>query len=296
MTEQQPWLHRHIRGVIVTLAAIGILPAAFSLLFYFYHFDGGLSVSNQEWSQFGDFVGGTVGPSLSFAALLGLAVTLLSQSISYRQTADSLEEERRSSQRRDFERILFEMLRLYNDIVTNIDLRKLGAQAKSEVIARGRDCFKNFYTTFRQRYKETKRRYEGDPVKEAVAAVDGCPIARSDMPTEPKLIQEAYRIFYDEVQHDVGHCFRFLYRIVKFIDDEMPKENGIISERARTYAGLVRAQLSTYECALLFYNGLSEVGEKFKPLIETYALLGNFSLDVLITPEHESLFDKHAFA
>src|SRR5215213_5051365 len=40
------------------------------------------------------------------------------------------------------------------------------------------------------------------------------------------------------------------------------------------YTNLVRAQLSSYEIALTFYNCLSEMGrEKFKPLVERYALL-----------------------
>ena len=60
---------------------------------------------------------------------------------------------------------------------------------------------------------------------------------------------------------------------------------------------MVRATLSQFELALLFYNGLSENGEKFQPLIEKFGLLENFDRDVLYKKqEDERLYDPKAFA
>jgi hypothetical protein len=70
---------------------------------------------------------------------------------------------------------------------------------------------------------------------------------------------------------DFGHYFRTLYHLIEFIDQ------SFIDEKAY-YVGIVRAQLSTDELTLLFYNGLSEQGENFKPLIEKYALLKNWRM------------------
>ena len=62
-----------------------------------------------------------------------------------------------------------------------------------------------------------------------------------------------------------------------------------------SYIRLARAQLSSYELALLFYNCLSEVGEKFKPLVEEFSLLHNMDKSVLVSQEHLQLYDEHAF-
>lgn len=66
--------------------------------------------------------------------------------------------------------------------------------------------------------------------------------------------------------------FRYLYRILKYIDD-----SKLISDEVKyQYAGILRAHLSYMELPLLYYNGLSGFGrEKMKPLMERYHLLKN---------------------
>ncbi len=75
------------------------------------------------------------------------------------------------------------------------------------------------------------------------------------------------------------HYFRHLYRIFKFVST-----SPLINDADRyQYASIARAQLSRYELVWLFYNGLSENGrEKFKPLIEEFALLNNLREDLLV--------------
>lgn len=66
--------------------------------------------------------------------------------------------------------------------------------------------------------------------------------------------------------------FRYLYRILKYIDD-----SKLISDEVKyQYAGILRTHLSYMELPLLYYNGLSGFGrEKMKPLMERYHLLKN---------------------
>ncbi len=93
----------------------------------------------------------------------------------------------------------------------------------------------------------------------------------------------AYKRFYETRQQDVGHYFRSLYNLVKFVDMSSTPDK-------RLYTNLVRAQLSTYELALLCYNCLSSFGaEKFKPFVEDYALLKGLSVDALIEADHKNL-------
>lgn len=76
------------------------------------------------------------------------------------------------------------------------------------------------------------------------------------------------------------HYFRHLYRIVKFIDN--PQHDFLTFDERYSYAGNLRGTLSKYELVWLYYNCLAGPGfEKFKPLVEKYALLKNIRVEFL---------------
>lgn len=100
---------------------------------------------------------------------------------------------------------------------------------------------------------------------------------------------------YDEsdIPTEFDHYFRDLYRIIKFID-----ESPLITdfEDRYQYTSIVRGQLSRYELLWLFYNGLSVYGrDKFKPLIERYALLKNIREDLLVKETDKDLYAPSAY-
>lgn len=79
--------------------------------------------------------------------------------------------------------------------------------------------------------------------------------------------------------------------MVKFIDETklLPDD---FDERYQ-YTSMIRATFSRYEFVWLFYNGLSENGvEKFKPLIEKYALLRGIRLDLLAINEETQTYQE----
>lgn len=76
------------------------------------------------------------------------------------------------------------------------------------------------------------------------------------------------------------HYFRHLYRIFKFVAESPLLDN---EEDRYEYASMVRAQLSRYELIWLYYNALSSYGrDKFKPLIERFAILKNLREEMLV--------------
>lgn len=89
---------------------------------------------------------------------------------------------------------------------------------------------------------------------------------RNEMTREVRPFQDYYLDFYNSNNHILGHYFRFLFNMINFIESSDIKNKVF-------YSKLVRAQLSDHEVAILFYNGLSQKGKKFKPLIEKYGLL-----------------------
>jgi hypothetical protein len=71
----------------VVASAAACLAAAYFA--YFQEFHGGFSAKQETWGQFGDFIGGTVNPLLSFLSLLALVFTVVLQT---RQLENSREE------------------------------------------------------------------------------------------------------------------------------------------------------------------------------------------------------------
>lgn len=72
-------------------------------------------------------------------------------------------------------------------------------------------------------------------------------------------------------RNDLGHYFRFLYNIVRYIDrhDNVDRQ---------FYIRLLRSSLSEAELILLFANcAVGEGKDKFLPLVEKYSLLHNVS-------------------
>lgn len=77
------------------------------------------------------------------------------------------------------------------------------------------------------------------------------------------------------------HYFRYIYRIMKFVDNSF-----LEYEDRYKYMAMLRSQLSRYELVWLYYNGLSDNGnEKMKPLMEKYATLKNLRKELIINTE-----------
>lgn len=88
--------------LLLSVFIIAILFIAIVLSVYFYNFSGNISLKHEEWGAFGDFVGGSLNPALSFLALIALLVTLWLQSkqteISVQELSETRAELRRSAE------------------------------------------------------------------------------------------------------------------------------------------------------------------------------------------------------
>lgn len=100
-------------------------------------------------------------------------------------------------------------------------------------------------------------------------------------PTAQKLVgleKTKYYKYYGGHQHRLGHYFRHLFQSFKFVNSS----DCLDGDEKKFYAKTLRAQLSTYEQAILFINSVSTLGWKweFKPednskLITEYGLIKN---------------------
>ncbi len=178
---------------------------------------------------------------------------------------EQLEAQNRTLRKQNFEATFFQLLRLQNEITNSIDLQFSGNR-----VLKGRDCFQFFYDNLKKLWSQN--------------------LAQHGSEDETERIRRTYHTFFEANQAEVGHYFRSLYNIVKLVDQSELEDK-------RLYTNLVRAQLSSLELILLFYNCLSDLGrEKFKPLIEEYALLKTVPRKRLLNPpDHLQLYDNGAY-
>lgn len=267
----------------------------------------------ERFAQFGDFVGGIVSSIWALAGLIFIYVAFLGQRIQllqqqqelllnryelktqrvyqqmeFKLTLDEFRENRivLSEQKKEleiqnsnflvqvFENTFFNLINLHHEIVQNMVVE---SKRKKFSTISGRQCFEEIYEQLSRRYKDF--------------------FIRPQKQEEYDLVIECYHSIYTENEAILGHYFRNLYHIIKFVDSSAIKNK-------KQYTNFIRAQLSSSELNLLFYNGISMLGrEKFKPLIENYNLLKNMSsngfLDYLYNAyemQHKSFYDKKAFS
>ena len=157
--------------------------------------------------------------------------------------------------RQRFENTFFSMLSLQQELATNI---RLTDPNSLEIKALGRDVFKSIYRKYIIYYIRTR-------------GIKG------------------YLSFKNIAMFD--HYFRHLYRIIKFIS-----QSGFTDDEQYEYTSIVRSQLSNFELLMLFYNCLNNTGnEKFKPLIERYALLKNIHIESLVDEKHKMEYENGAY-
>ncbi|MCR5862716.1 hypothetical protein LRS05_11435 [Flavobacterium sp. J372] len=115
-------------------------------------------------------------------------------------------------------------------------------------------------------------------------------------------VDSQYKKFYEGHQFRLGHYFRHLFQCYKFINSN----TNLVDDKKYDYAKLLRAQLSTYEQALLFINSITSLGMKWeftaekseilnKNLITRYHLIKNLPNDNLYGIEYKSFYKSIKF-
>ncbi len=265
-----------------TFVIIGFVVAVIGLLCFFIpSISGDLSLN-----ELGDYFAGTVASSWSLAGLFFIYVAFLGQKqqlinqqieMQYSQAEikatrfelagqkEQLVEQNKTFRMQRFENTFFSLLANHSTIVNDIDIRRQDPTTlKFSITAQGKDCFMTFYNDL----------YGGCRILAKQNSINQNELSIS-------LTLQSYAAMFKLNQADLGHYFRNLYHILKFIFEEPELTNK------KRYSNLLRAQLSSFELILLFYNCLSYNGiEKFKPYIEHFDFLKNLEPILLINTNH----------
>lgn len=220
----------------------------------------------------GDTIGGIMGPFVAIAAAI---LTFLAFWVQFKAN----QQQRNDIARERFENNLFELLHFHQEITNELFL-KCNVYDWYECIfkpaeEKGRDVFQLLY-------------------EDAIIKVKSGGIKRGGIKNIILTSKDNWKIEY--LNCPIGfldHYFRLLYRILKYIDDSHKKIPEMTLSKRYEYASIVRSTLSQYELVLLFYNCLSSNGrEKFKPLIEKYAIFNNLRVELLATKNEQDLYSS----
>lgn len=231
------------------------------------------TIGLKKWSDKGTFGDswGMLTALFSALAFGGLLVTIFQQQTDLDLTKQEIKDTRTEMKDQQFENTFFKMLEIYNSILADLDYAP--ATTKKHLTT-GRDCIRVLYDELLKKYK----------TPQSVL-----------YPQEQDQLPDIYKQFWLEYRKDLGHYYRFMYNTINYIDCSDQSE-----ERKHKYTKIFQSQLSDHELALLFYNGASEYGLKFKVLIEKYHLLSNLPLDpplgLLFYKHHRELYTEGAYS
>lgn len=242
--------------------AVGVLLIMVVIFFYAVTHDW----EKQGLGTLGDFLGGTLNPILTFLTFVGLIVTILLQQRELHDAkAESTkmeierEKDRLRAEKQQFEATFFQMLNYHSSIVNSIDVHR----SSTKGTLTGRECFKYFNDELLSNYNKV---HHQDELQRAKSAYEGL-----------------WAIF----QKDLGHYFRFLYNLIRFVNQSnFPKTK---------YIRIVRAQLSDFEMVILFYNVIATDRKRFKEYIEFFTLFDNLPKENLLNRDHAEYYERSAF-
>lgn len=251
----------------------------------------------EQRGQFGNMFG-FIGSLFSGLAFAGLIVTILQQREDLQNQKDEI-----NLQRQDLE-AQTEALRLQKEEIaqTNEELKlqrkEMEEQNKTIMLQRFETTFFNMLDLQQKIvdglcYKPIDIEYKGRTVLNIMyKQIKNSAFKDKKLITQDP-IEKYLECYYTFVFSGIlDHYFRHLYRIIKFVD-----ESAFLSMTEKyNYLCLLRAQLSKDELLMVFYNCLSDYGnEKFKPLIEKYALFKNIRSNFLLSDYHYDLYANGAY-
>ena len=226
------------------------------------------SIDANLYSSFGSFLSGTVGCMWSLASVLLFYRTLIMQKEQI--VSDQKEMNSRIKQIQDqndqfaqerIENTFFNLLNYHHVIIDNIEFKN---PSDPKVSINGKECFKKLYYIFTANMDAQEK---GNGKKKSI---------------------EIFGELLDKYQESIGSYFRNLYNIFKYIDNSCLKNK-------KEYTNLIRAQLSTYELLLLYYNCATTHGQKFSKYAVKYELFDNVNISKLIDKSHSLFYPKNAF-
>lgn len=296
-----------IRNAILGVVILSLLLITFFVIYgYFIRIkDNFFPTERSELGQFGDYFGGALNPVFGFASFLALLVTIIYQAkelklsrtelelsrVELSNSAIALTNQNKAIELQSFEQTFFSWLNTYRSTLSSIEDRG----GVNDVTLSGRPQLFNWWEgrfDYWELYSFIRRAEDIDVLNFPRSLFNK---AQSLVPNEnnikqfllesasdyrqdfTRIILYKWGKLYKEKEYQLDSFFRILYRLLVWIDSQ--HSNRLSSSQKWLYISIIRSQLSWVEMAYLYMNGLTKVGEKFKPIAEKYALFDNLTFD-----------------
>lgn len=235
-----------IAGGIAFLTVV----SAYAIRFY----REGISNNPEDWSRFGEYIGGVAGTLLALFTLVVLASTLLVQAAQLVDTRKELQRQSASIAKQNFENTFFRLLGLLEGRMERLIFPGYSLA--------GRLALDNLVSELNQKFSDARLTNESD---------EGA-------------VLRAYRSWHKERLNSFDWYFQLFYQIMTAISDA-----DVSGQEKQDYARTLWATLSPAEKYLLFYHGLTQLQRDPPPL--TAANFGSLlKLYRLITPPEPANF------
>lgn len=276
---QKPPLYReYILEILILVGGLALVNA----IFIPGAFREGATVNREAAGQLGSFVGGYVGSMFALTGVVLLFATLRGQ--------------RRSSEKQHFETKYFELIKMHRDNVAELDIQGSSGRRLFVLMLRELRCVLEILRPIARRLSQELTREQALHVayyclffgvgpnssrmlKISLSTFDQTLVdaveAELNRP-ETKAVFRQERNFgyipFEGHQSRLGHYYRHLYQMVRYVDERAPK--GLDKYE---YVKTIRAQLSTHEQALLLVNSRTPIGQNWweKGYIVKYRLVQN---------------------
>lgn len=281
-------------AILVWVFVVALIVTSIVVAAYFAWFLGTpLNIEHEKLGQAGDYFGGILNPVLSFLSVFTLLVALVLQGRELRlsrealtlsqeelkssreaqeDSAKSLAEQNRVIQQQRIEQTFFSWLGTYRDLLGEISC----GSSKGRFALDGiwKKSLSSDYIECNTEYG-TKNNLSPLLKYEKIKRLNGYPKEKYHKIAKAALLD--WNSTYKDCELQLDNFFRVLYRLLKWIDEQ--PEHRLSWNDKWLYAGIVRSHLSWIEMVFLFYNGMTERGNKFKQLINRYAIFDNLTID-----------------
>lgn len=248
----------------------------------------------EERGTFGDMFG-AVGALFSGLAFAGVIVTMLQQSETLKlqrkdlrnqteaielqrqeiaNTNKELQEQNKTIRLQRFENTFFNMLEMQQEILKSVTVF--------------RDYLHRSYTNGEK--EELRNRDELHGHSAISKLWEDFLFARKNDKGRTNAINH-FESYLSDKRYIVPY-FRQIFQIVTFVD----KSDNLTLDEKHRYIGIIRDTLSSDEISLIFYYVISKSdNQRYKQLIEKYALFEHIGDSVLVDPNHRGLYEDGAY-
>lgn len=203
--------------------------------------------------------------------------------------------------RQNIQHSIFELMKNQMDLLNQIEIQKYKG---ASFFIYAKSILKRLYDIISKEINDAPENptdYYSNPLNKEVLEFSETPLGRDSLKIfyrnkpvmnkdeieiefERRKAEYVYEYFFETHYIFVGHYFRHLYNIIKFI--HIQHRFWIKKE---FYTGLLQAQMSAPELYVLFYNGLKF--EKMEKFINEYGLVENLAKKDLMAYSHYKFYN-----